>query len=264
MRRPDRGAEPGRVRRRLIALLAGMICLAPVAYLLLLSFADRWAFPDLFPGGWRFDLQGAFSGSGALLESFLLSLGISSLVAFVSTLGGFVAARYVAYHRRRRALLFLAYLPFVMSPVILGACIHYLYIRLALAATTAGVIMAQTIFAFGFGIIFFMSFWNNERRAQEQAAMLLGARPWQRMRRVLLPMARDLLLVCFLQTFLFSWFQYGLTVLIGGGTVRTLAVLVYVYIGEANTRYAALSSLLLLVPPVLFLWANKRFVVRYL
>ena len=94
----------------------------------------------------------------------------------------------------------------------------------------------------------------------EQLVATLGGNTWQTYTRVLLPMAKGALLVCFFQTFLISWFEYGLTRLIGVGKVQTLTLKVFQYVNEANIFYAALASILLAMPPILLLWINKKFV----
>jgi putative spermidine/putrescine transport system permease protein len=48
--------------------------------------------------------------------------------------------------------------------------------------------------------------------------------------------------------------------LIGVGKVQTLTVRVFEYVNEANSYLAALSGVLLFVPPLLLLYVNKRFV----
>ena len=50
--------------------------------------------------------------------------------------------------------------------------------------------------------------------------------------------------------------------LIGGGAVKTLPLKVYDFVFEANPAYAALASCLLVVPPVVLLWINKRFLFK--
>jgi len=79
---------------------------------------------------------------------------------------------------------------------------------------------------------------------------------------VLIPMSKLALLICFFQTFLISWFEYGLSSVIGLGQVRTLTIAVYQYIGESNQFVAALASCLIALPPLLLLWFNQRFVFR--
>ncbi|MEO1805346.1 MAG: ABC transporter permease, partial [Bacteroidota bacterium] len=59
-----------------------------------------------------------------------------------------------------------------------------------------------------------------------------------------------------------SWFEYGLTTLIGVGKIQTLTLKVYQYVNEANIYFAALASCLLFLPPLILIWVNKRFVFR--
>jgi putative spermidine/putrescine transport system permease protein len=79
---------------------------------------------------------------------------------------------------------------------------------------------------------------------------------------VLLPLSREVLQLGFLQTFLLSWFQYGLTLLIGAGKVQTLTLRVYSLVGEANPAYAAVASCLLVAPPAVLLLLNRRLLAR--
>jgi putative spermidine/putrescine transport system permease protein len=238
-------------------------CVFPLAYLALLSVAGPWEFPEILPRSFRFDRWTLLLGrQPALFESLLVSLFVSTTVGALSTLAGFVTARAVAYHRRRATLLFLAYLPFAVSPVILGVSLLYVYIRLGLVATVAGVVLSHTIFAYGFAVVYWVPFWNAEKLAFEDLVRTLGGTTAQAYRLVLLPLSRGPLLVCFFQAFLSSWFQYGLTVLVGSGKVDTLPLRVYAYVFEANLGYAAVASCLLVVPPLVLLWLNTRLVRR--
>jgi putative spermidine/putrescine transport system permease protein len=252
--------------RRCPAVLAGAVmvaCVLPLAYLVLLSVAGPWEFPEILPESVRFDRWTLLlGGEQALVDSLLLSLFVSTTVAALSTLAGFVTARAVAYHRRLSLLLFLAYLPFAVSPVILGVSLLYVYIRLGLVATVPGVVLSHTIFAYGFAVVYWVPFWNAEKRAFEDLVRTLGGTTTEAYRLVLLPLARGPLLVCFFQTFLISWFQYGLTILVGSGKVDTLPLRVYAYVFEANLGYAAVASCLLVVPPLVLLWLNTRIVRR--
>lgn len=246
---------------RLRALTAGVVALAaaPFGYLALLSVAGSWEFPRLLPARLRFDRWSALlARESDLLESLGVSLAVSLAVGFVSTTAGFVTARAIADHRRRPELLSLAYLPFATSPVILGVCLMYFYIRLGLVATLAGVVLAHVIFAYAFAVVFWLPFWNTEKRAYADLVRTLGGRPLDFYRRVLLPLSREALAICFFQTFLISWFQYGLTLLVGSGKIETLPLKVYDYVNEADLGYAAVASCLLLLPPVLLSWLNRR------
>ena len=50
--------------------------------------------------------------------------------------------------------------------------------------------------------------------------------------------------------FLISWSEYILTLLIGGGTVKTLPLLLFAYIGSSNLTEAAALAMVLAIPPI--------------
>lgn len=245
--------------KKLLKIGFSAVVLFPFAFLLTLSFGQNWRFPVLLPatwttGNWHFLL----ASQSDLAQSLLRSLGISVSIALVATGLSFFTAKRIAYHRLRERLLTVAYFPYVFAPVILAATLQFYFIRLGLAGKVGGVMLAQLFIAYPFGVILFTGFWNERMQAMEQLSATLGGNAWQTFRRVLLPAAKGALLVCFFQTFLISWFEYGLTTLIGVGKVHTLTVKVFQYIGEANIFYAALASVLLVLPPVGLLWVNKR------
>jgi putative spermidine/putrescine transport system permease protein len=247
--------------RVVLALAVAFGCLFPFLYLIVLSVTGRWPFPHVWPESLTADhWVSLFTGNNAMVSSLLLSLGISLAVAALCTPAGYLTARLVARHRHKRVLLFLAYAPFVMSPVVLGTCLMFIYLKLHLAGSALGVILAQAMFALGFAIVFFAPFWNREKQELEGLVYTLGGSGWDAFRSVLLPLSRGMLLICFFQTFLISWFQYGLTLLIGAGKVQTLPLRVYEYVNEANIYYAALACCLLVLPPAILLWINKRVV----
>lgn len=241
------------------------VCVIPISILLSLSFSKNWAFPALLANefssiAWN-DL---FSGGNDIRHSLLLSVVIAIIVAFTATTIGFFISKTIAYHSYRKQLLFLAYLPFVLSPVILAVCLKFYFIKLSLAGTVAGVIIAQLIIAIPYSIIFFSGFWNQKIKLFEQIVNTLGGTKIVALTKVIIPLSKPLLLVCFFQCFLISWFEYGLTSVIGYGKIQTLTIKVYQFLTEANIFYAALSCCLLIIPPVLLLWINKSIFLKYL
>jgi putative spermidine/putrescine transport system permease protein len=125
-----------------------------------------------------------------------------------------------------------------------------------------GVVLAHTTFAYAFAVIFWMPFWNVEKRSYEDLVRTLGGTRLHAYRSVLVPLSKGPFLLCFLQAFLISWFQYGLTLLVGSGKVDTLPLRVYAYVSEANVGYAAVAGVLLLAPPLAISWSNRRVVRR--
>jgi putative spermidine/putrescine transport system permease protein len=66
------------------------------------------------------------------------------------------------------------------------------------------------------------------------------------------------LAVAALFVFLISWSEYILTLLVGGGTVRTLPLLLFAAVGSADLTAAAALSLVIVGPPVVLVWLSAR------
>ncbi|RIV21132.1 ABC transporter permease subunit [Fibrisoma montanum] len=264
---PDAGPrnpEPAGFLRR--SILAGGLLLLfglPFVLLLLLALGQYWRFPDVLPPVYALDaLTRVVSADSALATGFLLSLLIATVVAVVSTAGGFVVARAIAGASRPDRWVTLSYLPYALPPVLLAVLIQPYFIRLHLSGSLAGVVLGLLLITIPFAALFFRSFWGEQAKQYEQLSRTLGCTQVQAFRWVLLPLARPLLITCLFQTFLIAWFDFGLTNYLSVGKVQTLTVQVFIYVGEANSRLAAVASLLLLIPPALLLWVNRKAIVR--
>ncbi len=246
------------MRRALSAALLGLGLLS-LGLLALLSVTRRWPWPVLVPtelhaGQWR-ELFASESGVGGVV---LRSIGMAGSVAMLATVAGFVSSRGVARHPRREGLFLVLHLPFAVSPVVLGVSLSYFFLRLNLAGHIVGVVLAQFIMAYAYAVILLSGFWNPHVQALSGLAVTLGADRTQVWLRVLLPVARPLLMLCLLQTFLISWFDYALTLFIGGGRVSTLTTALYQYFGSGDVRLAATCALLLLAPPLAAIALHQR------
>lgn len=231
---------------------------SPVAYLALLALATEWTAPALLPRSWSLDRAlNVLARRPDLFPSLALSIALSASVAAVSTAAGFLASREVAWSPWRRMLTVLAYAPFAISPVVLGASLLHVFLVLGLAGSIAGVFVAQTALCFGFAVVFFLGFWTPRMRAMEELVRTLGGTDRQAWFKALIPCARPMIVVCFVQAFLISWVQYGLTLVVGQGKVRTLPVRVYDLVFEASLSDAAVVGLVLVVPPLAMLAAAR-------
>lgn len=250
-------------KRSLTTYLLFACCVLPILILLLLSFSFNWVYPNILPKQFTTNNWYEFLfRNSRLKQSFINSFFIAVAVSFFATTSGFVTAKWIAYHRRRNLLLTLSYLPFALSPVIFAVCLKYYFLKLGLAGNLGGVILAQLIITFPYSVIFFASFWNKTVKNYEDVSSTLGCSNFLTFKKIILPQAKQFLITCFFQCFIISWFEYGLTTVIGYGKVETLTINVFQFIKESNTYYASLSSCLLILPPILLLWFNKKFILQ--
>lgn len=246
-------------------MFAGLLLLLvlPFGYLPLLSMAEQWRFPLLLPESLSFEHWWQAWSIGGVAGSLGFSLVLAAGVAVFCTALGFRVSRSIAYSPYRQTLVAAAYLPYAFSPVIYAFCLQFFFIKVQLSGTLAGVLLGHVLIVFPFSVLLFVNHWTPRLRHMEELVYTLGGSVRAAWAKVLLPVSRPALLNGLFQTFLLSWFEYGLTSVIGQGKVPTLPIRVYQYIGEANPYFAALGSTLLIWPPLLLLWLNHRLQQRH-
>ena len=189
-----------RASRPLAALLAGVAFAAPLVYLFVLSLSSAWPPPALWPEELSLQRWGdVLERRPDVLASLLASVLLSLAVALVSTAAGFIASRRVARSRYRPWLVVLAYAPFAVAPVILGACLLFFFIRLGVAGSYLGVFFAQLPLAFGFSVVFFLGIWTPRMQEIENLVHTLGGGQRDALLTALVPLSRGSIVVCFFQ-----------------------------------------------------------------
>lgn len=237
--------------RPFVTLVFGIGLLGPFVVLAIMSSGSGWTFPRLLPD--RMDgrpWRSLVAQTDGLFRALLTSLAVSVTVACLSTALGLLVGRAV---RRSRADAWrcLMYLPFVASPVVVGVALYDLLVRLHGAGTAGGVVFVQSVFATSFAAIYFCESWTSRGERFEHLVRTLGGGEWAVWRHAIWPSARGLVVACLLQTAIYSWVDYGIVSVIGGGQVETLTMRLFAYLREANMNQAALAALMLVAPAAL-------------
>lgn len=237
-------------RRALLLALLALLALGPLALLVLTSVAGRWLYPALLPEqtsleSWRLLLEsGRLAAAGG--TSLLLAAGTAGLSVALGLPLGRALARLTGWRRHLGAAA--AFLPVAAPPIALATGLQLSLLTLGLGGTYTGVVLGHTVPALGYiGLYFLGVFLLLDPRIEDEARSL-GATRAQTWRRVLAPMLRRPITEALALGFLVSWVQVPLTLLIGGGAVRTLPVEVLGFVRAGQDRYAATGALLLIVP----------------
>lgn len=237
--------------------------LIPFGLLVYLSLSTQWYYPSLVSHPFTLShWESFFTGSSGLFKSAGLSVFISLTVSFFATSGGFFISRGIAYHTKSRWWLVSAYFPYVIAPVVLAVMLNYYFLQIGFSGTLIGVMAAQLLITLPYAIIFFYGYWNQNIRNLENLVATMGGNFIQKIKHGSLPSAKGLLVICFFQCYLISWFEYGLTQFIGIGKVETLTIMVYRFVAESNPYLAALAGTLLIVPPIILLFVNRKFIFQ--
>lgn len=226
--------------------------LGPVAVLVVRAAGQAWAFPDLWPSSTGAGNPFAVLADGRLARALATSLTLAVCTGVVSSLLGFALAQSLvrASRRVRTATLALALLSVVAPPIALALGLQVAMLGLGLSGTVAGVWLAHLVPATGYLALFAVGVFSAYDFAVHDDARTLGATRWQVAARVTWPLLRPRLIEGALLGALVSWGQLALTLLVGGGEVRTLPVELLAFLRAGDDQLGAVAALALTLPPL--------------
>jgi ABC-type spermidine/putrescine transport system permease subunit II len=253
-------------------MLAGLIfCGAVLVFVLPIIVAVFWSLvdpevgwfpPDVVPKSLSLANWQALLAVPEMSEAFVTSFTIAPLVTVLSlALGlptGFALGRRPLKLRRLLELLVLT--PLMLPSIVVATGLGSVFIRLHLAETISGVVLAQTIVVLPFMIRIAAATLGGVPQDVIDAARNLGATPLAMTRYILVPLVVPGLFAGALLSFIGSLEEFILTFVVGMPTVRTMPILLWSYLGGRSSilTYAAVVSLALLIPTLLMLFVVER------
>jgi putative spermidine/putrescine transport system permease protein len=243
-----------------VLLLVGFLLL-PLLPLAVWSVAHGWRFPDLVPPdlsarAWSY----ALSARSGVLQSFAVTTLIAAATTLVAALIALPAGRALGLYRfRGRNLVYLLLLaPAVLPGMAVVFGLHGILLRLGLAGTIPGVILAHLVPVLPYMTLILAAVFARFDPDLEAQARTLGATAWQAFRLVTLPSILPGLMTAGLFGFLVSWSQYLLTLAVGGGRVETLPLLLFSVAGAGRNDLTAAIALLYILPGALIVALTAR------
>ena len=247
------------MRKYIFPVFIAFMLILPFLYLPVLSAAGAWKYPSLVPESWSAaHWDRLLASRDGILPVVTLSVILSGSVALLVTVTGFIFGRLLAGCSGKRQIQAAGYLAYAFSPVIYAYCLQFFFLKAGISGTIAGVIIVQFLLFFPFSVIYFISHWGRNMVSLEELCFTLGSSRRTAWRMALIPVSVPALRTAFLQIFVFSWFDFGLTQVIGQGRVSTLSLTVWQYLAEADPYIAAAGSCLLLLPPAILMLLNEK------
>lgn len=238
-------------------LLGGLACLtlSPVLLLAVRATGAAWRYPAIFPTQRGIDALFAGLTGPTMVQALGTSLLLAAMTGVLGTAFGFVAGRALvrATASVRRFATAAAFLPVVAPPIALGVGVQVLALRAGVGGGLTGVLLAHLVPAVGYLTLYFLGVLGAYDLSMEDEARTLGATPWQCFIRVTLPTLRPRLMEALLLGALVSWGQLALTLMVGGGAVRTLPVELLAFVRAGDDRLGAAAAIILTIPPALAL-----------
>ncbi|WP_234266326.1 ABC transporter permease [Hydrogenophaga sp. NFH-34] len=245
-----------------LAVVYGFLYL-PLLFMIVFSFNSTRQ--DARFTGFSLRWYEALTRDTKIVEGFWLSLKVAAITGVLSaTLATFAAFVLVRYRRFLGRTVFsgMVNAPLVMPEVVIGLSL----LLLAVGAQNAfgwpqrgmlTIILGHTLLGMAYGVVVIQSRLQEMNRSLEEAAMDLGAKPYQVFFLVTLPNVFQAILAAFLLAFTLSFDDVVIAEFLSGPGVNTLPQVIFGYArrGINPTIYAAATLLITTVTIVIVAYA---------
>jgi ABC-type glycerol-3-phosphate transport system permease component len=253
--------------RLTILTLGAIVMILPFAYMVATSFKHNSLVLELPPQfvphqpttanyreAWSSNRFGHY-----FVNSVMVAVATTALSVWLSSMMAFGFARFQFPGRR---LLFGLLLIGLMVPTMMLLIPQFLLARdIGALNSLWGLVFFYTAMTLALNTFLLRSFFQDIPRELEEAMVVDGAGPWERYRKLILPLSRPALATVAIFTFLASWdeFVWALTVLNDPGR-RTLPVAIALFQGQHSTSWGLVfaASLIAIVPVLAIFVAFQR------
>jgi ABC-type glycerol-3-phosphate transport system permease component len=207
-----------------------------------------------FGSAWNAGMAGAFE------TSLLLALSVVLLTVIVSAPAAFALSRLVRRRIWRLAILALLLAGLFQPTPVLIIPLFSLLNHLGLFNTPWGVLLPEVARAIPFAVLVLWGFLSALPAHVLDAAEVDGATPLQQLLQVAFPLARPVLYVVVIWSFVGSWAEYLVpTIVSQDGSLQTVPTLLATFVGRSDTEYGLLAagSILAILPALIIFIALR-------
>ena len=237
---------------------------APIIIIGIFSFTEakvlgNWTgfstklYTSLFSGGVRH----------SLIDAIENTLTIALIAAAVSTILGSIAA--IGIHnmrgKRRQVITFLNNVPMLNPDIITGISLFLLFITLGISQGYMTVVLAHIAFCTPYVVLSVMPRLQQMNPNIYEAALDLGATPFQALRKVIIPEIRPGMISGFILAFTLSIDDFAVTIFtIGNKGIETLSTFIYADArkGGLTPELRPLSTIIFVTVLILLIIINVR------
>jgi ABC-type spermidine/putrescine transport system permease subunit I len=222
-----------------------------------LTSSDFLSFP---PPGYSTRWYDTYLSSPLWLGATARSFFVATVTAFAATAIGIGAALAMAHSRSRwSGALFAVFLaPMIVPRIVIAVGMFYLFARLGLVATNAGLIIGHTVLALPFTVVAITAVLKTYDTRLDQAAWTLGANRWRTLISITLPIIKGGLVAAFLFAFITSFDELTIAIFISGGLATTLPKQMWDdMILQLNPTLAAVSTVVFVLVTTLLVVAER-------
>ena len=259
--------SPRAMRRKLtlsgiaaVYVLLGLVL--PIGIIVLWSVSNGWFPPSILPGAYSLRHWELFTMDETLFSAFVNS----SVIAVAVTLFSMVLAVPTAWglarfqFRAKRLVELFVLAPLIVPGIVVAVGLGRVFLRMDLAYTIPGVILVQTAGVLPLTIRILSGAFEGIPDDLVHAARSLGARRWQILRHLILPLGLPAMLAAGMLSFVGSFEEFERTFIVGAPIIQTLPTRLFVNLSASLMMpVASVVSLILLIPVLVVFLLGGRY-----
>ncbi len=205
---------------------------------------------------------GTFYSIPYLRDSLIVGLGSTLLVLALTAPAAYALSRFRM--RRRQDLVFWVLSQRMLPPIVVAFPLYTMYRQLNWVDTYHGLILVHAAINIPLATLLLMSFFNEVPRELDEAAMLDGLSRFGAFWRVVLQYTRGGLAATAILTFVFSWNEFLLSLVLTEVDIRTVPVASSTFTTAFFVEWGYLAALgtASIVPIFVFILFVQRHLVR--
>lgn len=251
--------KPSRLLFTLLVALILLYLVLPILIVVPMSFSEA-RFLQFPPKAYSLTWYQAFFDSLEWMSAAKVSF-ITALATTVISLPIGIAAAYAINNsslRIMRTLQLILLLPMMVPIILIAAGVFFVYARVGIISTLAGLVLAHIMLALPYVIIAVLAGLRNFDMTQEMVARSLGMNRFRAFMAVTLPQIKPSIVSAALFAFITSLDETVVALFISGGSNETLTKRMFTALrDEIDPTIAAISTLLIATTLLMVLIAGR-------
>jgi putative spermidine/putrescine transport system permease protein len=244
--------------------LVMLFILAPAGFVVFDSFNSATSFPSPFEGA-TLRWYAALGDHPEFLAAAWTSLKLAIIAAAIASFAGFLAAWGLASGRipARNAIITTLMGPLLVPELVVGLAILQIVGMLHLSLGLPVLVAAHAVFVLPVTLRLSLSGFSQFNFALEEAARDMGARSWQILLHVTLPLLRPSLVAGFVLAAVLSFVNLPLSMFLTTAQISTLPVIAFAYMeSRIDPMIAAVATLVMLTAAAITLAVDRLLRIR--
>ena len=245
-----------RVLSTILMLLLVLFFYAPIIYTIVFSFNDSRSLTHF--AGFSLQWYSKMFNDRTMMEAVFYTIATAVLATLVSTVVGTITAIGLSKSRKvmKNVVSQINDLPIMNPEIVTAIGLLMLYSAMHFRKGFLTMLLAHIMFCTPYVILSIVPKLRTLDPNIADAAMDLGATPWQALIRVIVPQIRPGIISGALIAFTMSFDDFVISYFVTGNGVSNISIIVYTMSKRINPSINALSTLIVLIISVFLLLSN--------